>query len=406
MAIELQLDLPAAAMTINGLGDCTETLKLFRECSLEQVRDYDLELASKIDKTKEKFREELRTHYKDVLKVTGEVDRLHRELKSGDALFMDLCFKDDLFKLTKLPEFQGTADVGTLGASSSTPFSEAPSQPVLAVSQWVLAVSDMISRFATSYSSSKLFDSVMQGFDGLKSVQDRLEGYREVIRNKCDAFLRFACSPEASFSISQRIQVYNLAVVESDRHLPWDPDLVSKLEQQTFDFILQNHLDDTLRSNDELISSFVAAEQFKQKLSSKLKADISTQLVRLDGILDARQEDLIPSDLPTLSTTGIQELVQDSQYYCMGLVTDRQVEWYKAIVYLIDLIEKLERYGGESLAKELREELIGNLQKGCAAARSDEKPASIRGLVSKIMDDFNRESFNRTIQSTIQSLTA
>lgn len=404
MAIELQLALPAAAVTMSEMGGYAETLKLFRECSLEQVRDYDLELSSRIDKTRNRFREELRAHYKDILKVTGEVDRLYRELKSGDALFMDLCFKDDLFKLTKLPEFQSCADVGTLGDSSAVPFSEASSQPVLAVSQWVLAISDMISRFATSSSSSKLFDSVMQAFDGLRPVQDRLGDYQEVISSKCDAFLRFACSPEASLSVSQRIRVDNL--VGSERHLPWNTDLVGKLGQQTFDFILENHLDDTLRSNDELVSSFVAAEQFKQRLSSKLKADITTQLQRLDGILEARQEDLIPSDLPALSTAGIQELIQKSQYYCMGLVTDRQVEWYKIIVYLIDLIEKLEQYGGESLGKELRNQLIEKLQKGSIATRSDEEPSSTGELVSKIMDDFNRESFNQTIESTIQSLTA
>ncbi|QLQ80065.1 hypothetical protein HG537_0D00650 [Torulaspora globosa] len=388
---------------MSEVGDCAETLKLFRRCSLEQVRDYDVELSSKIDKTKRKFREELRTHYRDILKVTEDVDRLHGELKCGDALFMELCFKDDLFRLTKLPEFQSH---GTLKAGSSVSFNETQSQPVLAVSQWVLAVSDMISRFATSYSSSKLFDSVMQGFESLKSVQDRLESYREVISNKCDALLRFACSPDASFNVSQRIQVYNLAVLGSDTHLPWDTDLVAKLEQQTFDFILENHLDDTLGSNDELICSFVAAEQFKHKLSSKLKADITAQLQRLDEILDAKQEDLIPPDLPTLSAADIQELVQECQYYSMGLVTNQQVEWYKTIVHLIDLIEKLERYSDESSGNELRNELIKKLQKGTTATHPDEEPASTDDLVSKIMDDFNRENLNRTIESTIQSLTA
>lgn len=397
-------------MMTSGVEGFPETLKLFRECSLEQVRDYDLELSSKIDKTRNKFREELKTHYKDILEVTGEVDHLYQALKGGDVLFRDLCFKDDLFKLTKLPEFESKSGFqGSRSVGAASPSSDDQCQSVLVVSQWVLAVSDLISRFATSYSSSKLFDSAMQGFDSLTAASTSLGEFREIVQNKCKAFLQFVCSPDVSFSVSQRIQVYNLVVRDHSDQLLWDTELVKKLEEQTFNFILQDHLDDTLRSKDKLVASFVATETFKEKLRSKLSVDISTKIQSLDGLLESNEEPLINADLPALSAAHIQELIQDSQYYCMGLVTDRKVQWYQTVVLLKDLLQKLEQYGGESLGQELRKQLVEKLQKRDSVTDSGDKPSetlSMSELVSKVVDDFNDESFNKTVEFTIQSLTA
>lgn len=393
-------------MSVDTRNISSETLKLFRECNLEQIRDYDLELSSRIDKARNHFREELRTHYQDILKVTDEVDHLHRQLKDGDALFMDLCFKDDLYQLTKLPDFSNESDYRCADSMTSlSSITQVSAKPVLAVSQWVLAITDLVSRYATSYSSSKLFDGVIQAFKELAVLGSSLEGYEDVIQSKCNVFLTFATSQAVTFTVEQRIQLYNLVTEVANSIFLWDSASVEKLERQTFDFILQEHLDETLKSDNELVASFVAAENFKQRLSNKLKHDISAQFKDLDNLLSAEGEELIKPDQPPLSTQHIQTLIQNSQYYCMGLVTDKKVQWHRTVVSLIDSIQKLEQYGGAPLGQELRKELIQKLEAGNTATPLQHEPLSMDDLVSTVVADFNTESLSQTIQTTMQSLT-
>ena len=388
--------------------DYSAALQLFRERSIAQVRDYDLELSSRVTRSYERFTRELQTHYKDILKVTDEVDRLYVDLKEGDAMFMDLCFKDDLYKLNKLADYQGETN-----RSSSLPIethlvSGGQSQTLLVISSWVLAISDLISRFATSTSALKLFDSVMSEFDELKVALEDDMAYETIIKSKCEAFLQFVCSSDINLTISQWIRIYNLALNDGRQVFPWKVESIEQLEKVLFEAVFRENLDTLLGSDDELIADFVATRNFKEALNKKLLKDSQTLFERLDKLIESDTPDspILAFPETCLTTINIPEIVQESQYYSMGLVTRQKVQWYKIITPLTGIIEKLQHHGGTSQAKELRESLVKKLQQQKPIKTSqDDKSASMSDVVSRMIDQYNDAKFTTMVESKIRSLT-
>lgn len=388
--------------------DYSAALQLFRERSIAQVRDYDLELSSRVARSHERFTRELQTHYKDILKVTDEVDRLYVDLKEGDAMFMDLCFKDDLYKLNKLADYQGETDRSSSLPIETHSVSGGTSQTLLVVSSWVLAISDLISRFATSTSALKLFDNVMREFDELKVVLDDGMVYETVIKSKCEAFLQFICSPDINLTISQWIRIYNLALNDGRQVFPWKVKSLEQLEKILFEAVFRENLDTLLGSDDELIADFVATSKFKEALNKKLLKDSQTLFERLDMLIesDAPDSPILAFPETRLTTINISEIVQESQYYSMGLATRQKVQWYKIITPLTGIIEKLQHHGGTSQAKQLREKLVKKLQQQKPIKTSqDGKQASMNDVVSRMIDQYNEAKFTTMVESKIRSLT-
>lgn len=392
----------------SGAEDYSAALKLFRGRSIAQVRDYDMELSSKVVKSHERFTKELQVHYKDILKVTEEVNRLYADLKEGDALFMELCFKDELYKLDKLPDFYSGSD-GKAGQPARTGgVGGETSQTLLVVSQWVLAISDLVSRFASSSSASKLFDSVMREFSELQALLDSADGYEKVIAAKCEIFLQFLCSPDTNLTLSQWIRTHNLVLQDGRQVFPWKKSTLEQFEGILFETVFREDLDSLLGSTDELVAHFVASEKFEGALKKKLLKDSQTLLERLDKLIESDGPDspvlAFPETRPT--AFNIPELVQESQFYSMGLATSRKVQWYKISTPLTGIIEKLEQHGGSSEAQRLREALIERLQQQKAtAAPQDEEPASMDDVVSRMMSSYNDNKFTSMIDSKIRSLT-
>lgn len=402
-----------SSTVMNGLSNDSDTLRLFRERSIVQVKDYDLELSTKIDKTHQRFTKELQVHYKDILKVTDEVGQLFQKLKDGDALFMDLCFKDNFYKLNKLPEVTNMLNKDSHKPSIHSDTSL--SQPILIVSNWALAISDFISRFATSSSSAKLFDQVIFEFDELKKELPQVSDYHKVITSKCNNFLQYLLTSPSNmnFSLSQWIRIYNLVLRYKIKEFAWEQPMLDELEQLLFKSIFQEDIDSLLKSNDELISNFVHTETFETKLNEKFLNDINTQFSHLDELLisqktsDEMNQDIIAYPANLNDASNVQNVVEDSRLYCMGLSKYGRVEMYKIVTPLIELIQELESHGGTSLQiKELRERLISILQEAIVVSPEDQDNtnSNMDDLIAGIIHKHNDVNFNKLLNSQIESL--
>lgn len=397
---------------MNGLNFEMDALQLFRERSIVQVKDYDLELSTKIDKTHEKFTKELQVHYKDILKVTDEVGQLFQKLKDGDALFMDLCFKDNLYKLNRIPEIEMmNNDLHSSRVYSATSLS----QPILIVSNWALAISDFISRFAVSSSSAKLFDQVILEFDELKKELPQASDYQKVITTKCNIFLQYLLTPPSNinFTLTQWIRIYNLVLRDKIKDFPWEQPMLDELEELLFRSIFQEEIDSLLESNDELISNFVNTETFEAKLNENFLNDIKTRFHHLDELLisqktsDNMNEDIMAYPTTLSDASNIQNVVEDSRLYCMGLSKYVRVQMYKIVRPLIDLIQKLEKHGGTpSQIKELREKLISILQEAIVVSPGDQDTtnSNMDDLIAGFIHKHNDVNFNKLLNSQIESL--
>ena len=185
-----------------------DTLQLLRERSVVEVRDHDLEVSAQAAKLYDDFTQELRSHYGEILEVTDDVNALYDKLREVDANFRDLCFKDDFYKLRKM-DF--VADSVTPGPPDTPNIDTTESSKILLISNWSLAISDFLSRFAISSASAKLFGEVITQFANLQQALPGLQEYQAVIASKCQEFLQYiVSSPEnnVSFHISQRTHIY------------------------------------------------------------------------------------------------------------------------------------------------------------------------------------------------------
>lgn len=417
-----------AVDSINESGVGAEVLTLFREHTVVEVKDYILELSNQIEKTHHRFIEELQEHYRDILTVTDEVGLLFSTLKDGDSLLMDLCFKDDVYRVNKLPEIAQGSSSSTLNRRLSItqeelaiPY-ESSAEDVLLVSKWTLAVTDFISRFTTSSNSNKLFDKVIQEFGNLKNHASEAFTYKDIIASKCKEFLYFITKNDdcqGIFTINQWVRIYNLVLKERDTRFEWVPALAEELDSIVFQVVLDEYPDTLFSSKDELVKQFTCSEIFQEKLGEKILRDINEQFECLEKL---STEDIEPSNILSyqdLPSEGISvgDIVEESRLYSMGLVTTKRVAIFKIVTPLIEMLRNLESHGrGHQLVKELKAKLIAKLEQSLPADRGESNSEleinhegnskKMDDLIAEVIQKHNDENYKKLIKSQIRNLSS
>ncbi|SJM87033.1 uncharacterized protein ZBIST_3222 [Zygosaccharomyces bailii] len=385
-----------------------DTLQLLRERSVVEVRDHDLEVSAQAAKLYDDFTQELRSHYGEILEVTDDVNALYDKLREVDANFRDLCFKDDFYKLRKM-DF--VADSVTPGPPDTPNIDTTESSKILLISNWSLAISDFLSRFAISSASAKLFGEVITQFANLQQALPGLQEYQAVIASKCQEFLQYiVSSPEnnVSFHISQWAHIYYL-VLAGPQKLPWDAATARQVEDVLFKSVFEEPLEDLLKCSDDIVTKFVHSTDFEKKSREKILQDIEMEFRRLEELLSQQTDDTPTLVYPaSIHELDVASVIESCRLHAMGLTTATRVNMYKIVKPLISMMGKFrDSEGTPDRVEDLRKRLTEILEKHLPVVHQESaaiEALTMDELVGSIIAQQNDHNASELIRSQINAL--
>ncbi|AQZ12617.1 COG1 (YGL223C) [Zygosaccharomyces parabailii] len=385
-----------------------DTLQLLRERSVVEVRDHDLEVSAQAAKLYDDFTQELRSHYGEILEVTDDVNALYDKLREVDANFRDLCFKDDFYKLRKM-DF--VADSVTPGPPDTPNIDTTESSKILLISNWSLAISDFLSRFAISSASAKLFGEVITQFSNLQQALPGLQEYQVVIASKCQEFLQYiVSSPEnnVSFHISQWAHIYYL-VLAGPQKLPWDAATARQVEDVLFKSVFEEPLEDLLKCSDDIVTKFVHSTDFEKKSREKILQDIEMEFRRLEELLSQQTDDTPTLVYPaSIHELDVASVIESCRLHAMGLTTVTRVNMYKIVKPLISMMGKFrDSEGTPDRVEDLRKRLTEILEKHLPVVHQESaaiEALTMDELVGSIIAQQNDYNASELIRSQINAL--
>lgn len=398
-----------------------DAIALLRTHSVVEVRDVGLEVSDNVARLHDRFAQKLREQYGEILEVTGSVGKLYECLKSGDLDLRDLCFKDELYKLKKLEPLEGKIEKEAEKRVDGSCCDDSAAAKVLLVSNWSLAISDFVSRFALSSSSSKLFDQVVEQFQRLDE-NDAWKDYEAVVCDKCGLFIQYLIDSRnnnVNFTVEQWTRIWSL-VFKSSGQPPWNQEQLMQLSEVLFEAVLQEPLDVLMNNADDQVWDFVHSPEFEKKLNIKILADIEYQFQLLDDLASQEHQD----DTPTfgyprvLQELDIAQVVEDCRLHSMGLTTKSRVQMYNLVDPLIRMIDNLQAHGGQpGQVKELRNRVATLLENRIPVAaeqvqeaedkkqeQTSKSPKTMDELVDSIMIHQNDSTALQLINRQINAL--
>ncbi|CAR31055.1 hypothetical protein ZYGR_0P03610 [Zygosaccharomyces rouxii] len=387
-----------------------DAVGFLRTHSVVEVRDLDLEISGDAAKLYDKFAQELREQYGEILEVTKSVGELFGCLKRGDFELRDLCFRDDLYKLKKLEPLEGTIERENVKESAAD--DNGAANKVLLISNWSLAISDFVSRFAVSLSSAKLFDQVITQFQNLQEYGQWQE-YETVIRDKCEQFVQYlldSSSNNITFTVGQWARIWSL--VFKGTNFPWNGEQVLKLDEILFQSLFQESLDVLMNDTDEEVSKFVHSSEFEQKLNAKILQDIERQFQLLEDLVSQQEEDTTPTfEYPrAVQELDVAQVVENCRLHSIGLTTRSRVQMYNLVDPLIQMINDLQVHGGQSdQVTQLRRKLATVLKNKIPVTDEHKEPnesLTMDQVLEHLMTNQNDSSASRLIRKQINALGA
>ncbi|GAV54627.1 hypothetical protein ZYGR_0AN00950 [Zygosaccharomyces rouxii] len=387
----------------------TDAVGLLRTHSVVEVRDLDLEVSGDAARLYDKFAQELREQYGEILEVTKSVGELLGCLKKGDFELRDLCFRDDLYKLKKLEPLEGKID--RENGKKVTKDDNGSAKKVLLVSNWSLAISDFVSRFSLSQSSAKLFDQVIIQFRNLQG-HGQWQEYEGVVRSKCEQFVQYLLDSalnNINFTVGQWARIWSLVL--NDDRFPWNKEQVLKLDEILFKSLFQEPLEVLMSDTDEAVSNFVRSSEFEQKLNAKILQDIERQFQLLENLVAQQEEDKTPTfQYPQIvQELDVAQVVENCRLHSLGLTTRSRVQMYNLVNPLIQMIDDLQAHGGQSgqvneLRKKLATVLKNKIPVTVKQVEEQDEPLTMDQVVERLMTNQNDSSASQLFHKQVNAL--
>ena len=427
-------------------------LQYFKTNHVPQVKDKLLQLTQDLAKNDDLLNQNLKLHYNDILNITEDVNHLYMNLQDTDTHFRKFCFDDAKYQLKKLPDFiqysQNKDDnINNLCTYKVDNKSQDDHKMLLLISQWSLSVSkflsimvqqplsnhnDDISNVNDNLFSNSLIDALFENFGKLINEKpsnisyiDPNFKYFKSIRDKIVCLQRKLIENSNLINLDhlQWIRFYDLINLKSIDILPWDSEMVSKLNDIIMDKIIRlvlfhNHI---LKDN-ETVKSFTDLKEFNLRLITHLKERIQNNLNKLESILKVNDEkvdqNMKINKIHKFSIDkyrDINSLIQNSKSLSLGLVDERRQEVYDLVEPTIEMIQGLIDYkcDHESL-KVLQNQLIDILKEQCLKGTNlinvstntndTDIHSNTTTLINDYVDSYHTNSFIHLIQSQIQRL--
>ena len=443
-------------------------LQYFKELHVPQVKDRLLQVTQDLAKNDDLLNQNLKLHYNDILTITENVSNLYVDLQDTDTHFRQFCFDDAKYQLRKLPDFIQDSQLNDKVKDNSKYDSDIMQvdnhnnknnknnknnntnqndiEILLLVSQWSLSVSKFISTKIKSFSSisndttshmdntffNSTIETLFENFDRLidekprdVSFTDPTFKYFKSINGKIVCLQRHLIENSNMINLShlQWIRFYNLINTKSTDILPWDVDMVSRLNDIIMDKIITLVLSVNGKFKDnEIISSFIDSSEFNQRLITYLKDKIQQNLTTLKDIIQSTTNGEVRGNMQInknqkfslVEYHDINSLIQNAKLTSLGLTNERRQEIYDLVEPIIQMIQNLIDYNRdhESL-KSLQNELIDILKGQClshitvsnsSTTKNNDMISNTTTLINNYVDSYHEDSFIHLIQSQINRL--
>lgn len=436
-------------------------LQYFREYHVPQVKDKLLQVTQDLAKNDDLLNQNLKLHYNDILTITKNVNNLYVDLQDIDTKFRQFCFDDAKYQLKKLPDFiqysqlkdkniDKDKDNKVYDSNSKNIHDKDKNQNeielLLLISQWSLSVSKFISTTAqsfpnninenTSYTdnifSNSMMETLFEKFDKLIednhkdiSLVDPNFKYFKSINEKIVSLQKHLITNANMINLShlQWIRFFNLINIKSKDVLPWDSDMVSRLNDIIMDKIIMLVLSANGKFKDnDTINKFIDSSEVNQRLITHLKDKIQQNLTNLKDVIKSTANGEIEQnmnldrneELSLVRYLDINSLIHNSKLISLGLTNERRQKVYDLVEPVIQMIQNLIDYNcdHESL-KSLQNELLDILKEQClthitidndSRTKNDDINSNTTALINNYVDSYHKDSFIHLIQSQIQRL--
>ncbi|CEP62952.1 Golgi transport complex subunit COG1 LALA0_S06e07668g [Lachancea lanzarotensis] len=365
---------------------------LFREKSVVEVRDYNLNLTQEIARARDTFEFELGKRYTDILAVTDEVEVLLQEARLADASLMDLCFNDSKCKLETVSE--PVKELGTpLGLngfnSASIVGSEASSEAhcTLAVSEWVLAVLALVQ----DPGSLKNLDLLVSKFGFINKVSVP-EQFNTVIADKCKLLESAVLQHALSLTASHWVRLQKLFHDYQESPL-FEFKQIHAIDELAFDFLLGN--EDYLQRSvtDAEVQTFFKTPVYRAKSIERALKLIDEQFRKYESNDSSGEQ----SDLALYDDTdeeSLQLFVKNVDLYCKGVITIKDQRLEALVERVIETIAKLKTSRVEAnVLADIKNRLATHVQARLAELENDYHDLDVVAL--EVLDGSDAEQLSK-----------
>lgn len=425
-----------------GLVESEEVLELFRKKSVVQVKDHLLNVNHELSEVSEEFGKELKVHYNDILNMTQKISVLYGELTTIESRFRDLCFKDDLFQLRKLPNLEPPLKVSQENRPAASDNAITDSVNItLKISNWTLSVSNFISRFTnTTTTAAHLFDNMMKEMTELSQLlktNNDLIKYREIIDKRSKILQKYIVEVLTSHTIQlkleQSVELFNL-FQSTNNVYNWDETLTDEFNNLLYDSILQNYNIETLCKNKNVKSGiknddvllFLQSNTFKQNVILRLIKTIETTFDHLEeiqkGIItgtpeenDQEQENNNDSNVYSdeeedeyMMENDITKIIADAKMKSMGLTSSQSVEAHEQIDLIISKLKNLQDIECDNTKIiQLRDRLVDYLKQYISEySAPSTSSTNMNEMIQSLMVEYHKTNLQKLIHKQIETLQA
>ncbi|SCW02913.1 LAFE_0F17040g1_1 [Lachancea fermentati] len=354
----------------------TDVEALFKEKSIPDIRDYNLEVSQEITRTRDEFNQQLRGRYEEILDVTHEVRRLLAQSKEVDSKLMDLCFNDTKYKLESISEVQLGSHKNSAGRSNENTYVE-NAQCILILTNWIQAVKV----FMKDPCSSKNLDEVLAKFQTIESSTPD-SSYSGMILKHCARMESFILEQKPAFNPLQWVKVHNL-FHEGQNQFGFKH--AEEIEALAYDALLTNEdlIHHPSSANiDPLVQNFIGSAVFKQRLIARFTDNIQQHFEKYEKARQITSEEIKVYQLS--DERNLAQFVQNVNLYCFGFTNVVGQKLNDLIEDVIECLRNLKAAGAdEKCMNPIKERIIALLDEEINTRQSASDEATICTEISE-----------------------
>ena len=366
-----------------------EVLDFLRTKPVSDVKDYLLEVNHNLSTTDEKFNNQLKLHYSVILRVIQNIAVLHSDLSDVDTEFRELCFNDNLYQIRKLPTFRPVslpADHDPFESNNND-----LQNVTLGITNWILAVTTFINRFANSNENGNSFFEEMITHTlklGDNKDDSKFIRYKYIIKKKALSLQTYIVDSLIAHTITlnleQSISLFNLFHFTIP-FFSWDLLLTEQYNNLLYDMILEDYDIESFYGDKNIINikspsvkDFLQSSLFKSNVIQRLIDNIEDQLTQLENTGNNNNTSVIEETPKTEKQNKenddeyededdmdneISTIVNNSLMQAMGLIYDNDINEYNNIEQIMDQLNNLKDLKADSIrVQTLKERLLAYLQ--------------------------------------------
>lgn len=363
----------------------TDVETLFKEKSISDIRDYNLEISHEITRTRDQFNQQLRGRYEEILDVTHEVRRLLAQSKEVDSKLMDLCFNDTKYKLESISEVQLGSHKNPAFRTNENTYVEG-AQWILILTNWIQAVKV----FMKDPCSSKNLDDVLAKFETIGSSPPD-SPYSEMILKHCARMESFILEQKPAFNPLQWVKVFNL-FHEGQNQFGFEH--AEEIEVLAYDALLTNEdlIHHPSSANiDPLVQNFIGSAVFKQRLIAKFTDNIQQHFEKYEKASQITSEEINVYQLD--DERNLAQFVQNINLYCFGFTTVVSQKLNDLIEDVIECLHNLKAAGAnKKCMNPIKERIIALLDEEIVRRQSSSVETTICTEISENEADLISEN--------------